>query len=101
MSISPIQEKIRAIHQRLINKMGKRSQSTETFIASWGWFRRFKERANLPNSTVTDEAANSKVKAANEYSFILKKAITSRDKFLTRAKPADFGRRCKRVFTFR
>lgn len=74
LSLSIIQEKAKKIHKELTCNMGESSNS-ETFNASWGWFRRFKIRAKLHNIKVTGEAASADVNAANNFPGYLKAII--------------------------
>ncbi|GLV42305.1 cag [Carabus blaptoides fortunei] len=75
LSLSIIQEKARQIHAVLKYNMGQSSADTETFNASWGWFRRFKIRANLHHFKMTGDAASADINAANEFREKLKRII--------------------------
>lgn len=51
------------------------SDVSETFVASRGWFNRFKHRNNLHNIKITGEAASGDKKAAAEFPATLKTTI--------------------------
>ncbi|CAK9801784.1 Tigger transposable element-derived protein 1 [Anthophora plagiata] len=51
------------------------SDISETFVASRGWFNRFKHRNNLHNIKITGEAASGDTKAAAEFPATLKTII--------------------------
>lgn len=74
ISTTIIQEKARNLHQYLITKNGEGSK-TEQFLASKGWFDRFKKRHSLHNIKMSGEAASADVEAAKNYPATFKKII--------------------------
>uniref|UniRef100_UPI00358E7BA4 tigger transposable element-derived protein 1-like isoform X2 n=1 Tax=Myxine glutinosa TaxID=7769 RepID=UPI00358E7BA4 len=67
VSLVLIQEKAKGLYGDLKNKLGEGSSDVEPFMASRGWFNRFKMRANLHNIKVNGEAASVDAKAASEF----------------------------------
>ncbi|KAM4021798.1 tigger transposable element-derived protein 1-like [Anomaloglossus baeobatrachus] len=61
-----IQEMARRLFETLKRQKGEGSESEE-FVASRGWFMRFKDRANFHNIKVQGEAASADEKAATEF----------------------------------
>ena len=75
MSQMTIQEKAKSIFENLkIEDTDKTSQDI-IFLASRGWFEKFKNRHNLHNIKMKGEAASADADAANEYPNTLKKII--------------------------
>ncbi|KAM3936867.1 tigger transposable element-derived protein 1-like [Leptodactylus fuscus] len=66
VSLMVIQEKARRLFEALKREKGEGSESEE-FVASRGWFMRFKDRANFHNIKVQGEAASGDEKAATEF----------------------------------
>ncbi|XP_045104158.1 tigger transposable element-derived protein 1-like [Portunus trituberculatus] len=66
VSLMVIQEKAKRLFEALKDEKGKGSESEE-FVASRGWFMRFKARANYHNLKVQGEAASGDEKAASEF----------------------------------
>ncbi|XP_066970862.1 tigger transposable element-derived protein 1-like isoform X1 [Macrobrachium rosenbergii] len=64
VSLSVIQEKARELHKAVVKKNGEGSASEE-FVASRGWFNRFKARANLRSLKLQGEAASADQEAAD------------------------------------
>jgi hypothetical protein len=73
MSTMTIQEKGRSIFEKL--KLENGNPASETFLASKGWFEKFKNRHNLHNIKLKGEAASSDITAARDYPKILKQII--------------------------
>ena len=68
VSLMVIQEKAKRLFEALKKERGEESKS-EKFLASRGWFMRFKARANYQrNIKVQGEAASGDEKAASEFS---------------------------------
>ncbi|KYO26331.1 hypothetical protein Y1Q_0005051 [Alligator mississippiensis] len=65
MSLLIIQAKARSIFETLKAREGE--ESTETFTASCGWFQRFCRRFNVHNRSISGEAANADVEAAEKF----------------------------------
>ena len=62
--------------RRIFNNIqAEASDIQETFVASQGWFNRFKYQNNLHNIKITGEAASGDTKAAVEFPAILKTII--------------------------
>lgn len=74
ISTTIIQQKAKSLHQYLIMKNGEGSQS-EQFLASKGWFDRFKKRHSLHNIKMSGEAASADVEAAKNYPAEFKKIV--------------------------
>ncbi|XP_066970877.1 tigger transposable element-derived protein 1-like [Macrobrachium rosenbergii] len=74
VSLSLIQEKARELHKAIVLKRGEGSGS-EPFVASRGWFKRFKSRANLHNLKLHGEAASADQEAADIFSSYLAEII--------------------------
>ncbi|XP_071041230.1 putative CENPB DNA-binding domain-containing protein 1 [Parasteatoda tepidariorum] len=72
LSQSIIMEKARRIFNYIQVEASDRS---ETFVASRGWFNRFKHRNNLHNIKITGEAASGDTNAAAEFPATLKTII--------------------------
>lgn len=72
LSQSIIMEKARRIFNYI---QAEASDISETFVASRGWFNRFKHRNNLHNIKITGEAASGDTKAAAEFPATLKTII--------------------------
>lgn len=72
LSQSIIMEKARRIFNYI---QVEASDISETFVASRGWFNRFKHRNNLHNIKITGEAASGDTKAAAEFPATLKTII--------------------------
>uniref|UniRef100_A0A8C4RA68 HTH CENPB-type domain-containing protein n=1 Tax=Eptatretus burgeri TaxID=7764 RepID=A0A8C4RA68_EPTBU len=75
LSLVLIQEKAKGLYGDLKNKRGESSTDVEPFMASRGWFNRFKIRANLHNIKVNGEAARVDAKAASEFAQTLAAVI--------------------------
>lgn len=60
-----IQTKARDIFDTLKEREG--GQSTETFVASYGWFQRFRKRFNLHNCSFSGELTSSDVDEAKKF----------------------------------
>ncbi|XP_071053644.1 tigger transposable element-derived protein 1-like [Onthophagus taurus] len=73
LSLSAIQQKAKEIYSELRKKMDE--NATDTFNASWGWFRRFKIRANLIKVKLIGEAASTDSNAASEFIATLKAIV--------------------------
>ncbi|XP_069832131.1 tigger transposable element-derived protein 1-like [Dendropsophus ebraccatus] len=78
VSLMVIQEKARRLFEALKRERGEESESEE-FVASRGWFMRFKERANFHNIKVQGEAASGDEKAAREFPKALAQIIAEGD----------------------
>ncbi|KAM4045527.1 tigger transposable element-derived protein 1-like [Anomaloglossus baeobatrachus] len=63
VSLMVIQEMARQLFETLKRQKGEGSE----FVASRGWFKRFKDRANFHNIKVQGEAASADEKAATEF----------------------------------
>ena len=74
LSLLTVQSKARSLFDTLKERAGK--DYTQTFIASTGWFKRFKRRFNLHSVRVTGESASADVKGAEGYVKSLDKIIT-------------------------
>ena len=72
LSQSIIMEKTRRIFNHI---QAEASDISETFVASRGWFNRFKHRNNLHNIKITGEAASGDKKVAAEFPATLKTII--------------------------
>ena len=72
LSQSIIMEKARRIFNYI---QAEASDISETFVASLGWFNRFKHQSNLCNIKITREAASGDTKAAAEFPAISKTII--------------------------
>ena len=72
LSQAIIMEKAKRIFRHI---QGETGDASETFVASRGWFNRFKHRNNLHNIQITGEAASGDAKAAAEFPAILKTII--------------------------
>lgn len=72
LSQSIIMEKARRIFNYI---QAEASDISETFVASRGWFNRFRHRNNLHNIKITGEAASGDTKAAAEFPATLKTII--------------------------
>lgn len=72
LSQSIIMEKARRIFNYI---QAEASDISKTFVASRGWFNRFKHRNNLHNIKITGEAASGDTKAAAEFPATLKTII--------------------------
>lgn len=66
LTTAVIQEKARSLHKALIQK-NKDETTAEPFVASKGWFERFKNRYSLHNVKKMGEAASADSEAAREY----------------------------------
>lgn len=62
LSLALIQQKAKQIHADIKQISGKGTRESEIFNASWGWYRRFKIRANLQNLKITGEETNPDIK---------------------------------------
>ncbi|KAK4299398.1 hypothetical protein Pmani_028321 [Petrolisthes manimaculis] len=60
-------EKARTIFQDLKKEHGKEDNSSETFVASKGWFNRFKCRGDLKNRRIYGEAASADEEGAKKF----------------------------------
>ncbi|XP_068238407.1 tigger transposable element-derived protein 1-like [Palaemon carinicauda] len=74
LSLMLIQEKARSLYKDVKAKAGGEAAG-ESFVASHGWFNRFKMRANLHNVGITGEAASADKKAAEEFPVYLKSIL--------------------------
>ncbi|XP_066940925.1 tigger transposable element-derived protein 1-like [Macrobrachium rosenbergii] len=74
LSLTLIQEKAKSLFNDLRAKAGISAQD-ETFVASHGWFHRFKKRANLHHVSVSGEAASTDKAEAKKLSKTLKEII--------------------------
>ncbi|KAK4312258.1 hypothetical protein Pmani_005859 [Petrolisthes manimaculis] len=72
-------EKARTIFQDLKKEHGKEDNSSETFVASKGWFNRFKCRGNLTNRRIYGEAASADEEGAKKFLEQLEKIITEEE----------------------
>jgi hypothetical protein len=72
LSPTTIQGKARRLHADI---KGKRQDAPQTFVASNGWFNRFKNRAGFHNVIVCGEAASGNAKAAQIFPDVLKEII--------------------------
>ena len=68
VSLMLIQEKAKKLFQALKREKG---EEREEFMASKGWFSRFKARANYHNISIQGEAASADEKAASEFPKVL------------------------------
>ncbi|XP_045132195.1 tigger transposable element-derived protein 1-like [Portunus trituberculatus] len=78
VSLMVIQEKAKRLFEALKEEKGEGSESEE-FVASRGWFMRFKARANYHNLKVQGEAASGDEKAASEFPKVLAEMIKEGD----------------------
>ncbi|XP_069823956.1 tigger transposable element-derived protein 1-like [Dendropsophus ebraccatus] len=78
VSLMVIQEKAWRLFEALKRERREESESEE-FVASRGWFMRFKERANFHNIKVQGEAASGDDKAAREFPKALAQIIAEGD----------------------
>nr|XP_006138987.1 tigger transposable element-derived protein 1-like [Pelodiscus sinensis] len=67
VSVMLIQEKALSLYKDLKKNLGENARDVEPFVASRGWFNRFKARANLHNIKVSGEAASADEKAASAF----------------------------------
>ncbi|KAK1327439.1 hypothetical protein QTO34_014153 [Cnephaeus nilssonii] len=74
VSLMLIKEKAERLFEALKKEKGEGSESEE-FVASKGWFMRFKARANLHNLKVPGEAASDDAKAAGDFPSALAEII--------------------------
>ncbi|KAK1327297.1 hypothetical protein QTO34_014986 [Cnephaeus nilssonii] len=74
VSLMLIQEKAKRLFEALKKEKGVVSESEE-FVASKGWFMRFKACANLHNLKLTGEAASDDAKAAGDFPSALAEII--------------------------
>ena len=72
LSQAIIMEKAKIIFRHI---QGETGDASETFVASRGWFNRFKHRNNLHRIQITGEAASGDAKAVAEFPAILKTII--------------------------
>ena len=72
LSQAIIMEKARTIFNHIQNEKG---DTSENFVASRGWFHRFKNRNNLHNIQITGEAASGDTKAAAAFPATLRAII--------------------------
>ncbi|KAK4313776.1 hypothetical protein Pmani_014899 [Petrolisthes manimaculis] len=72
-------EKARTIFQDLKKEHGKEDNSSETFVASKGWFNRFKCRGDLKNRRIYGEAASADEEGAKKFLEQLEKIITEEE----------------------
>ncbi|KAM4694159.1 tigger transposable element-derived protein 1-like isoform 1-T2 [Discoglossus pictus] len=76
IGLALVQEKARSIFNTLkAARVESEGSCDEEFVASKGWFNRFKNRANMQNIKMKGEAASANVPAATEFPEILKKMI--------------------------
>uniref|UniRef100_K7F1A6 HTH CENPB-type domain-containing protein n=1 Tax=Pelodiscus sinensis TaxID=13735 RepID=K7F1A6_PELSI len=76
ISLSLVQEKARSLFNDLkATHTASEGDFNEEFVASKGWFNRFKKRANLHNIKVQGEAASADVSAASSFPKILEDII--------------------------
>ncbi|XP_019391383.1 PREDICTED: centrosomal protein of 89 kDa isoform X4 [Crocodylus porosus] len=66
LSMLLIQKKAKSLYDDLQNKLPEGS-ACEPFIASKGWFERFKRRSNLHNVSIQGKAASADTQAASTY----------------------------------
>ncbi|XP_069611020.1 tigger transposable element-derived protein 1-like [Ranitomeya imitator] len=78
VSFMVIQAKAKRLFEALKRQKGEGSESEE-FVASRGWFMRFKDRANFHNIKVQGEAASADEKAATEFPKALAEIIEEGD----------------------
>lgn len=74
VSLMVIQDKAKRLFEVLKKEKGEGSESEE-FVASRGWFMRFKARANFRNIQVRGEAASGNETAARDFSDALAEII--------------------------
>ncbi|KAK1327395.1 hypothetical protein QTO34_014186 [Cnephaeus nilssonii] len=74
ISLMLIQEKAKRLFEALKKEKGEGSESEE-FVASKGWFMRFKARANFHNLKLPGEAASDDAKAAGDFPSVLAEII--------------------------
>nr|XP_014424896.1 tigger transposable element-derived protein 1-like [Pelodiscus sinensis] len=76
ISLSLVQEKARSLFNDLkATRTASKGDCNEEFVASKGWFNRFKKRTNLHNIKVQGEAASADVSAASSFPKILEDII--------------------------
>lgn len=75
VSTAIIREKAISLHNDLQQRNS--SEENETFVASKGWFDRFKKRYCLHNIKTTGEAASADFEAANSYPEEFNQIVTS------------------------
>ncbi|XP_066970071.1 tigger transposable element-derived protein 1-like [Macrobrachium rosenbergii] len=74
VSLGLIQEKARESYEALVRKRGEGSGSAP-FVASRGWFNRFKSRANLHSLKLQEEAASSDEEVTEGFPICLAEVI--------------------------
>ncbi|XP_007056461.2 tigger transposable element-derived protein 1 [Chelonia mydas] len=74
LSLPVIQAKAKSLYDKLKRDQGEGSQ-TEMFMASRGWFDRFKKRFHLHNMKMSGEVASADPAAAKKFPDYLKKII--------------------------
>ncbi|XP_072000501.1 tigger transposable element-derived protein 1-like [Engystomops pustulosus] len=75
ISLSLVQEKARSLYNDLKETRTEGEDCSEDFVASKGWFNRFKERAHLHNIKVQGGAASANISAASDFPKILEDII--------------------------
>ncbi|XP_072263547.1 tigger transposable element-derived protein 1-like [Pyxicephalus adspersus] len=76
ISLSSVQEKARSLFNDLkAARTASEGECNEEFMASKGWFQRFKGRADLHNITIQGEAPSADLQAASDFSKILQGII--------------------------
>jgi hypothetical protein len=73
LSLMTIQAKAGSLYADI---KGKRQDASQAFVASNGWFSRFKNRAGFHNVKVSGEAASGDAKAAQMFPDVLKEIIS-------------------------
>uniref|UniRef100_A0A8C0IRV5 HTH CENPB-type domain-containing protein n=1 Tax=Chelonoidis abingdonii TaxID=106734 RepID=A0A8C0IRV5_CHEAB len=74
LSMPMIQAKAKSLYDKLKRDQGEGSQ-TEMFMASRGWFDRFKRRFHLHNMKMSGEVVSADTAAAKKFPEYLKKII--------------------------
>lgn len=75
MSQIIIQQKAKSIFESLMRENPDESSQNLTFVASKGWFEKFKKRHNLHNIKLRGESASADAIAAKNYPEVLKEII--------------------------